>query len=129
MVFSSFILYCTRLQPHFFSLIVHFFSSIIAIGRSLSILIFLTLKYLSYFSLPFVHKGVQVDPLIEYFSVGISVRNLHHMCMHLKRPYISKKNDQKCFVLNWRQKKQIFVLRKKTRDQNLKNYFSKGIFQ
>ena len=46
-----------------------------------------TLKCQSYFSLPFVHKGVHLDPFIfRYFPVGILVRNLHHICIHLKQP-------------------------------------------
>ena len=49
--------------------------------------ILLTLMYLRYFSLPFVHKG---GPLglnhFKYFPAGILVRNLHYICIHLKQP-------------------------------------------
>ena len=48
---------------------------------------------LSYFSLPFVHKGVHLDPIIfKYFPVGILVRNLHHICIHLKKIINQQKN-------------------------------------
>ena len=47
----------------------------------------LTLKCLSYCSLTFVHKGVHLDPFIfRYFAVGISVRNLDYICIHLNQP-------------------------------------------
>ena len=72
----------------------------------------LTLKCLSYFSFPFVHNGGPLGPPFEYFPVGISARSLHHMCMHLRQPDVSKKNDQKCFVSKWRPKKRIFVSQK-----------------
>ena len=39
-----------------------------------------TLKCLSYFSLPFVHKGVHLDPTI------LSTFHLHHICIHPKQP-------------------------------------------
>ena len=71
----------------------------------------LTLKCLSYFSLPFVHKGgrVHLDPFIfEYFPIGILVQNLHHMCIHPKQPYISKKNNQKMFRFKMVAKKTNF---------------------
>ena len=65
----------------------------------------LSLKCLSYCSLPFVHKGVHLDPTIfKYFSVGILVRNLHHICIHLKQLYISKKNIKKYCVSKWQPK-------------------------
>ena len=67
------------------------------ISRLMRFEIQLTLKSLSYFSLPFVHKGVHLDPFIfEYFSVGISVRNLHHMLVHLKQPS-AKRTIKKTF--------------------------------
>ena len=35
---------------------------------------------------------VHLEPFIfEYFSVGISVRNLHHMFIHLKQPISAKR--------------------------------------
>ena len=56
----------------------------------------LTLRCLSYFSLPFVQEGrVHLDLLIfGYFYVGISVRNLHHVCIQPKQSYISKKKQK-----------------------------------
>ena len=47
---------------------------------------YVTLKCLSYFSLPFVHKRVHLDPIFRYFPSGILVRNLPHICIHLKQP-------------------------------------------
>ena len=87
----------------------------------------LTLKCLSYFSLRLCTRGSTWTRLFEYLPVGTSVRNLHHMCMHLRQPWISKKNGQKSSFQNGGQKKRIFVLRRKSCDQNLKNYFPKGI--
>ena len=53
----------------------------------------LTHKCISYFSLPFVHKEGSLN--FRYFPVRISVRNLHHICIHLTQPQISKKNIKK----------------------------------
>ena len=69
----------------------------------------LTLKCLSYFSLPFVHKGggggVHLDSFIfEYFPVEISVGNLQHMCIHPKQP---KRTIKKCFLSKWRPKNEF----------------------
>ena len=53
---------------------------------------YLNTKCISYFSLPFVHNGGGgVGPLgpIHFYVFspsGISVRNLHHICIHLKQP-------------------------------------------
>ena len=94
-------------------------------------MIVLTFKCLSYFSFPFVDKGegVHLNPFIfEYFPVRISVRNLHSVCIHPKQSYISNQKNQKLFVSKWRPKTNCRFA-KKSRDQNLKNHFPKGIFQ
>ena len=45
--------------------------------------------FLNVFSLPFVHKGVHLDPgKIMYFSVRISVRNFQNTCIHLRKKKI-----------------------------------------
>ena len=68
-----------------------------------------------------------MDPFIfEYIPVEISVRNLYHMCIHPKQPYISKKERSKMFRFKMAAKNRIFI--SKSRDQSLKNHFSKGIF-
>ena len=81
----------------------------------------LTFNCLSYFSLPFVHgtgAGVHLDPFIfEYFPVRISVRNLHHMCIHPKQVYISKRNDQQMFCFKMAAKNEFSIHEKKSRDQ------------
>ena len=54
--------------------------------------------------------GVYLDPFIyEYFPEGILVRNLHHMLIHTKQPYISRKNNQKMFRFKMAAKKRIFA--------------------
>ena len=98
----------------------------------------LTLKCLSFFSLPFVHKGGPLGPphLFEYFPVGISVRNFHHMCMHLRHldNHISarkKKGHQKLFLFKMAAEIRIFVSRfKKVKWPKFKkkNSFPKEFF-
>ena len=54
---------------------------------------------------PVCAQGGPLDPTIfKYFPVRISVRNLHHIRIHLEQPLISKKNIQKCSVSKWRPK-------------------------
>ena len=59
----------------------------------------------------------------QYFPVGISVRNLQDTCIHPRQEKIRKKYRLKMVV-----KKRIFISRKQSRDQNLKDQFSKEIF-
>ena len=57
--------------------------------------------------------GVHLDPaILKYFTVQISVRNLHHTCIHLKQQQISIKTIQKMFRFKMVAKKQIFISQK-----------------
>ena len=51
------------------------------------------------FPKPFVHKGGHLDSTIfKYFPVGISVRNLHYIWIHLvKTTLIQQKEPSKMF--------------------------------
>ena len=43
-----------------------------------------------------MYKGVHLNATnFKYFPVGISVRNLHHICIHLREPKIRKKKSKK----------------------------------
>ena len=67
--------------------IFSFSDSITYFYNHLCLLYNLNLKCLSYFSLPFVHNGVQVEPPPKkHFPLRISARNLHHTCIHLRQP-------------------------------------------
>ena len=77
--------------------------------------------------------GGPIGPIhfLGIFPLGISVRNLHRMYKHPKQPYISKKRTIKTafFFKMAAKQKGLFVSRKKSRDQNFKNYFPNGIFK
>ena len=96
---------------------IHYTNNYIYFVHTQSVLsrVKLTLKCLSYFSLRLCTRGVHLDPFIlEYFPIEISLRNLHHKCIHPKQPYISKKKDKKCYVAKWRPKNDFSLCQKGT---------------
>ena len=86
----------------------------------------LTLKCPCYFSLPFVHKGGGSLGPIHFWVLSRRNfgTNLHHMCIHPKQRYISKKNDQKMFCFIMAATKRIFVSRKKIKKTLSRRNFS-----
>ena len=63
----------------------------------------LTLECIIYVILSFLHNLGRdpLDPFIfKYFPVGISVRNLHHIFIHIKQPQTNQNHSKKfCFQI------------------------------
>ena len=74
----------------------------------------LSLKCLSYLSIPFVHEGVGstwTQQFLGTFHVWISLQNLHHICIHLATIILQKQHLKK-FQFKMEAEKRIFVSRK-----------------
>ena len=93
----------------------------------------LTLKCANYFSLPFGHKE---GPLGSRQNKVLSYRNFHtklspylYTCISKRTIIQLEKKNQNIYSFKMAAKTQISILRTRSRDQNLKNHFPKGIFQ
>ena len=84
---------------------------------------------LLFHSFHFAQGGVLLDPtMFKYFSIGISVRTSHHICIHLKQPKPAKRTFKKCSVSKWLPKSESSFNKNSHVTKILKNTFPKEFF-